>query len=332
MSQIEFFYGEKVHGPKTLHNGASNGKLTCIVTEEWIRKNGWSIACGEKRRFSLKKTIGVSTIERQQFEALFSGSLNIKSLLGVKHEIKRHFGFETRIDEIVEETDEFTFEAPKCGRLNQGVYQLRRTIHFTFKDERPLFERLPLWWKDKSFKDDLIEWVNEIYDLPLIEDPDLRCKCTDQNPKTDGVVNLFFDNFGMAVRFRQKEKVIEFPDINLSVSAKGVENIFHREVSLKRVSIPPHLIFLTNERKERIVGVFKPFVEQPSQGDPIEVAPNDQLLYFLLGGSLGIILGIILAKNLDRKTVSKIQTFYQSTREVHQIGPSIGSIRELSKS
>jgi hypothetical protein len=322
MSKIEFFYSEKVYGPKTLSTGAPKGKLTCKVTEEWIRKNGWSIACGEKRRFSLKKTIGVTTIERQQFETLFSGSLNLKSLLGVKHEIKKHFGFETRIDETVEETDEFTFEAPKCGRLNQGVYQLRRTIHFTFKDERSIFERLFLWWKDKSFNDDLEEWVNEIYDLPLFEDPDQSCKCTDQSPKIDGVLNIMFDNFGMAVRFRREEKVIEFPDINLSIPANRVETIYNREVLLNRVSIPPHLLFLANERKEKLLGVFKLLVEQPTQGEPINEARNNLIFYFLLGSGFGIVMGILLAKKPGNKTSSTTKAPLQRTEEVDSVGPS----------
>jgi gas vesicle protein len=297
MDQMHFFRGERVTGPFPLDINNGRAQLTCSVTEEWISKKAWSISCGEKHRYVLKKRLGVSATERQELEATITGSLKLIGISELKSQIKSKLGLEFRIEESVEEEDEFTFEAPKCGRLDHRVYQLKRVYRFSSRDKRSWIERLPHPWRKNDFTQTIEEWVDDIYGAPIPTDPDPACGCKDSRSEIDGLVTLFLGKISTVVGYKRTEQGLNIPSLNFSANVSGIGELLHSDFVFERNVIPPYLLFLADERATRLKGRFLPYVavlrREAKQTQRAEA--SDSLLYLLVGGGLGAIAGLLFA-------------------------------------
>lgn len=332
MERIDFFNGERVIGPHTVNPGDVKGRLTCTVVEEWVRRKAWSIACGEKRRYVLKKALGVSISQRRELESLVSSSLKLTGISALKAEIKAKLGLEIRIDETIDEEDEFSFEAPKCGRLDYTVYQLRRKYNFIYEDRRSLLQRLPRVWTDNSFSKVAEEWVDEIYGHPLPNDPDPVCRCKNPKPQYDGLVNLLLGKVGLLVGYKHNGEVIEFPALNYSVQARTIDDVLHTEMIFDRKLIPEYLLFLADEQRSRLTGWFSPYVEFRQKRYARQVHGDDSLnvIYFLIGGGIGAIIALLFAPKRGQEVRGDIKQlgerageYYESTRQTATVGQAI---------
>jgi hypothetical protein len=311
MDKINFFIGEREAGSFTLYD--DKGLLTCTVMEEWVRRKAWSIACGEKRRYVLKKVLGMSITNRRELESSISSSLKLAGIAQLKSQIKAKLGLEIRIDETTEEEDEFSFEAPKCGRIDHAVYQLRRVYKFVYQDQRSFLQRLPDLWSDKSFSKVAEEWVDEIYGQPLPTDPDPTCKCKDPQRGYDGLVNLFLGKVGMLVEYQHKAEKLVFPALRYSIPARPIEDIFGTEISFDREVIPKYLLFMANEQRSKLTGRFSPYVKVPAKRQAVQIQQevSSNLLYLLIGSSLGAIFALLFAKKSGRELRSDIRNTTQ---------------------
>ncbi len=308
MNEMHFFLGERVIGPFSLDIDSGKAQLTCTVIEEWIRKKAWSISCGEKHRYVLKKRLGVSTVERQELEATIAGSVKLIGISELKSQIKSKLGLEFRIEENLEEEDEFTFEAPKCGRLDHRVYQLRRLYRFTHRDKRSWMERFPNPWRKNDFTQTIEEWVDDIYGAPIPTDPDPACGCKDSRSEIDGLVTLFLGKISTVVGYKRTEEGLKIPSLNFSANVRGIGQLLHTDFVFERNVIPPYLLFLADERATKLRGRFLPYINvlgrEAKEGRRVEA--SDSLLYLLVGGSLGAIVGLLFAPRSGQQLRSDI--------------------------
>ncbi len=327
MDQMHFFRGERLIGPFSLNLDNGKAEIMCEVIEEWISRKAWSISCGEKHRYVLKKHLGVSAAERQELEATISGSGKLFGISELKSQIKSKLGLEFRIEETIEEEDEFTFEAPKCGRLDHRVYQLRRLYKFTHRDMRSWIERLPHPWRKNDFVQTIEEWVDDVYGAPIPTDPDPACNCKDPRSEIDGLVTLFLGKISTVVGYKETGQTLEIPGIRFSADVSSVGDILNTDFVFERNVIPPYLLFLADERATRLKGRFLPYFSivqrEAKEGRPAEA--SDSLLYLLIGGSIGAIMGLLFAPRSGQQSRSSLASRIRKGKEPsREFAPPLG--------
>jgi len=259
-----------------------------------------------RRKRRLKKTIGISTTEREELESTISGSFGLEGIAGFKSELRGKLSREVTLEEVREEEEEFEFEAPKCGRRIVRVYQLVRIYHFLFRDFR--------WWrlfrKEELFKT-IVEGVDRIYDRSIEIENDPDCGC---HPKAeigiDGLVNVALGKIAMLVGYRQTKDGIELPSLRTIVKGDNLQDILFRTVIVGSEAIPPYLRFLANESSTILNAQFFPEVgletvqemraTESYRAYQKKKAPRSDLLETLVWGSIGVVVGALLANKLSQ--------------------------------
>lgn len=82
MTDFEFFTGDRQVDQFTLPLHGGKAQLTCTVLERWEERTSRSLNCGMRRKRTLKKTIGISAIEREELESTISGFFGLKGIAG----------------------------------------------------------------------------------------------------------------------------------------------------------------------------------------------------------------------------------------------------------
>ncbi|HWT03147.1 MAG TPA: hypothetical protein VN256_23045 [Pyrinomonadaceae bacterium] len=261
MAKLQFFPGERLVENFALRLSNGDVDLRCTVVEKWVEKLARSVSCGRSRKFILKKTLGISLTERKELEAAISSSLG-KGIAELKSEIRSKSGLEISFEETHEEQEEFSIQAPKCGRTTLQVYQLLRLYNFSYRDNRSFLKR---WFSSlRKFPREMEEWLNRIYDMSMTDDTDPDClimypECQGASEGREGLVNLDFENFGLLASYRRGDDGIVLINLNVSVPAKNIEELMYSEVTFERRMIPPHLLFLSGEHKDKLSARVLPY-------------------------------------------------------------------------
>lgn len=314
---IDFFVGERVYGPY-LMSDRPQGKLTCTLIEEWKERKAWSIACGDKHTYVLRKKIGISETDRRELETTISSSLKLKSILEVRTEVKDKIGYEIRIEESIEEDDSFEFFAKECERKDYVVYQFRRIYNFSFLDKRSLIRRIINVSRNKSFDKNICEWIDKVYARPFRIDPHPDCKCNIRKNKYDGFINFISKKIGLQVAYLQDKDQVFIPSLEYTISAKEVENLFFKKIFLNRKVLPKYLLFMAEENSAILEGIFTPYIDVPQREyDKVNYSVPDNFIYFLYGLGIGTGLGIMFARkpgvelrnNIQRTVLMTIKNF-----------------------
>lgn len=354
LDNLDFFSGERVYRVvRNLHRGKA--QLKWSVIERWEERLGRSLNCGMERTYTLKKLLGVSLIEREDFESTIATSIGTKWILEAKSEVKSKLGRELRLEETQEEEEEFHFQAPKCGRVTLRVYQFMRLHEISYKDNR-------FWlWRNDNFSKTITEWVNYLYDNSVVIDIDPACNCKDGlDNEIEGLARLSVGDIAMLVAYKHSEGGLEFPGLNVIFPDKRIEEMFFRPFTFDAAIIPSHLRFLAGEHSSILTGHFQPYGGDlsPSKGaadfqaqqtprnayrkreiqrTPDRANDSQNVLYLLFGGIVGAIGGLLLApksglelrgdladatrKGIDRSRETAQQLgerageYYESTRE-----------------
>lgn len=265
MNKLEFYPGKRRVDYFVLDIHGVKAQLKCVVEEFWKEQFSRSLSCGRSRKYTLTKTSGVTVTEREELEATISSSLGLEGIAELKSEVKSKVGLELQLEESVETEEEFTFQAPKCARTTFQIYQLLRQYNFSYRDNRSWLFR----WLDssKDFDKATVEWVNRMYDLstPPEHDPDCanynpECRReTERSQKSEGLLNLVFEKFGILTGYRLDEHGVVLSNLNVSVPANGVNELIYASVTFDRQMLPPYLLFLTGERANKLTAQVYPY-------------------------------------------------------------------------
>jgi hypothetical protein len=339
MSNLEFYQGSrevdrfnlKIYGNKTI--------LSCRIEELWEERLSRSISCGRSRTFTFKKTLGVTLTEREELEATISSSLGLDGISELKSEIKSKIGRELQLEESQETQEEFSFQAPKCGRTTFQVYQIRRLHHFSYQDRRPWIKRW--WYSSKDFNLTTTERINRIYDLSTTIDRDPECfafypECkgaADKDKKPEGFINLIFETFGLLAGYRHDERGIVLTDQNVSVPVKNINELLYSNITFDSKMLPPYLLFLADVRTAKLTAQVFPYRGElakiqrgkirdrgifQKRGQTREAIPVD-LTSILIGGAIGAALTLLLStksgQELGKNIIGAARQFFTSPRK-----------------
>lgn len=319
MTDFEFFTGDRQVDQFTLPLHGGKAQLTCTVLERWEERTSRSLNCGMRRKRTLKKTIGISAIEREELESTISGFFGLKGIAGFKSEIRGKLSREVSLEETHEEEEEFEFEAPKCGRRIVRIYQLVRIYQFYFKDFRSwLFRRGDL------FKT-IVEAVDRVYDRSIEIENDPDCGC---HPKAtvgfDGLVNVALGKIAMLVGYKQEKNGIELPSLRILINADSIDEVWFRRIRLSAEAIPSYLLFLANESSPVLNGELVPLssVEavqeiQSSEFHKGKYRKRDKGLAFfdsLLWGSIGAVAAALLFNKIMQREEEKTRELDEAVR------------------
>lgn len=227
-----------------------DGTLYCEITERWHEVMAKTIKCGTKYKRKLTCRLGVSRTEREDLEAVAKGQLGMKAIGSLEAAITGKTGVTTTLEHVAEFEEEFEFVAPECGAREIRIQQLQRLYEFQFEDRR-VFRRSK--WS-KSYE----VWIDRVHDSSRVtkHDPECGCKGTpDKEPDGSFIIDLGKISFRLG--FDQRGDHLYLPDIKARVPrrALGRDNV---QVRLKPEMLPPHLLFLVQQRAESVVSRFVP--------------------------------------------------------------------------
>jgi hypothetical protein len=283
MYDFEFFTGDRKVDQFTLSLHKGKAQVSCTVLERWEERTSRSLNCGMRRKRTLKKSIGVSAVEREELESTISGSFGLEGIAGFKSELRGKLSREITFEESREEEEEFEFAAPKCGRLIVRVYQLVRIYQLSFKDFRSWLFR-----KGDLFKT-IVESVDRIYDRSIEIENDPDCGCN-RKPELgfDGLVNLDLGKIAMLVGYQHKNNGIALPTLGVTLQASNIKEILFHSITLSSEAIPSHLLFLADESSSVLTGEFLPVSVRSAVRKSRKRSRLDKLGLYLLGAGIGV--------------------------------------------
>jgi len=315
MNPIEFFFDERQIDSFSLdlHDGKTT--LTCTVIERWDELLGRVYRCGNGETQKIVRHRGISVEERQNLEATIKSSLGLTGIAELKSAIKGEVARKIEFEESQDLTREFTFAAPKCGRLELLWYQLKRLYRFQCSDRRR--------WHTGSWTRTFTEWVDLIYDATQRFPYDPNCNCEPKSaPKNDGSVTILLgDKIAMRTGYRRDGATLTLPELNVSFGEKNLNDILFGTFSVPRDAVPPHLLFLASETAETLTARIV-----PSMGDrvaecfreqsPLHEPTTDrqpgityvELALFLAGASIGTALAFLFSSKSGEGTREYLAT------------------------
>jgi hypothetical protein len=120
---------------------------------------------------SLTQRRGVSLTEHEELEATVKSSLGVPRLAELGSKIKSSAGQEIHLEHGTEEMQEFTFEAPECGRLGKKLFQKVRKYSLSYDDDR--------FFHQANWSKTVYEWLSGIHEESrgIENDPVFICGC-----------------------------------------------------------------------------------------------------------------------------------------------------------
>lgn len=339
MDRFEFFIGDRTADSFDIDLHDGRAKLSCTIVERWEELFSRSLTCGAKNTRTVTQRFGISSTEHEDLEATIKGSLGLKGIAELKSEVKGKAGRELNLEESREVREKFEFEAPKCGQLNLQVYQLKRIYKLVYQDSR--------FWHAGSWTKAVTEYTNRISDVSNKINNDPACGC-EPKPESgsDGLLNLVVSNhFGMLVGYKHRDNSIDFPSLRLSIPSDKMAEVLFADHVFRREVFPPYLLFLAGENGHNLIGRFVPHVEKqfverfseiPTRQGEMERSweimalerqrrirePHRALtgfLYFLIGGGIGALSGILLAPKSRNMEVEEARKYAQrKARELRE--------------
>jgi hypothetical protein len=236
---MQFFPG--IRKSKTFSIPLYEGKaeLACTISEYWKQVMTRTLKCGATYTRTLRRILGVTSVEKDDLQSLISGSLGIKGIASLKSEIKTKSGLELRLDYTEEVEDHYSFNAPRCGQRNIILYQFQRLLQLSYRDTRRF--RKDCWTIIVTC------WVDRIHDGSEVIDyiPECGCPRKRENGK-DGELLIRLGKISMIVGYFEKEGYIHVPDLDLKIRGDK-HSLPELRVELKREAIPSYLLFLAKE-------------------------------------------------------------------------------------
>lgn len=238
-----------------VHNGKA--RLDCTIKEDWVEVFKVPLRCGNKFRRLIRRRTGISRTDRDEFESTVATSLGMKGIAELESRLRSGTSQEFRFEESCEEEDEFTFQAPKCGRLIVMIYQLRREYTFHYRDDRLL--RRADWTKT------LEERRNRISDQSRQIENDPDCGCS-QSPSigSDGDIVLDSASFNMLLEYKKENGRIVFPRLKMYFETNRLQELTTGEFDIQREAFPQYLLFVSGEAQSSVRVKFSlPYIEEP---------------------------------------------------------------------
>jgi hypothetical protein len=240
MKFIHLNHSIERHWVERYHNNKAS--LHCAVEESWQDILLRPLLCGDKYKHTFRRRTGVNVSDRIELEALIKGSVGLKGIAELASSIKSSSSQEISLQEMQEAEEEYTFEAPKCGRYTVALYQLKRTHQFFYEDHRFLHKEV--WSKTVT------EWTNQIYNASTRIEYDPSCGCKEQSPTEhpDGFVILDLGKIIWLVEYRNKDYGFYIPRLGFSVQG-NIDHLKYGQtvIPVDRNLIPPYLLFLADE-------------------------------------------------------------------------------------
>jgi hypothetical protein len=293
---LEFFTGERIRDEFELPLHRGKALLRCTVFEKWEDHIVGTLKCGARRREKLKKTVGVKVAQRASLESTVTAAFGFESIAEFKSQIKSKLDRELRLEEGIEEEQEFVFEAPKCGRRTLHVYQYTLIYRLYYQDRR-------LWpWRKPSYTESIQEWLKPIWDdsKSVQQDPDCNCGQKPERPM-DGLVRLSAQSFGMLLAYRRRGGLIELPGLGLAFPARRIRDLYDVPLTLPRKSVPAHLLFLAGDDAPEIVARLV-----PAEAEERRRSVNSRAL---LGAGIGLMVaGMLLSRKLEQSRAPSEQS------------------------
>ena len=171
MEDVDFFEGQRFLTRMVFLLNKSKTTITCTPWEEWkqIDPCPFTLRCGNKREEKLTRRYGIEHTQRDSFETTVGASLGTKGVAALESSLKSTLGHEIKLQVGTEQTQTFTFEAPKCGYKVVRLYQHVRAIHIKYDDTR--------FWHRSAVELTLFQWLPSIYDATQEEPYDPSCNC-----------------------------------------------------------------------------------------------------------------------------------------------------------
>jgi hypothetical protein len=241
----EFFLGERAIDQFTVPFYGGKATLSCDVVERWESILSLSISCGTVMKRSLTQRCGVSLTEHEDLEAAVKSSIGVPHLAELGSKIKSSAGRELHLERSREETQEFKFEAPKCGRLVKNLFQKVRRYSLTYNDDRFLHHAN---WSKPVF-----EWLADIHEESRGIENDPSCGCSTE-PKLgfDGLLDVTAGSrisLSVPYVFSRDKKSLTIPELELTIKRpKGDKT----SQMLSARSLPAHLRFVADENSNRL--------------------------------------------------------------------------------
>lgn len=235
-NDIPFFLGERFVASYSipLHGGKAN--LAVAVRERWTEVFVRVIRCGASFKRSLKRHVGVEQSSREDLNSLVKGSLGIQGLAGLSSQIESKTSQQIRLEWSEETTEEYTFTAPKCGRLTVALYQFQRLLDFHFTDTH--------WFHDAQWHKTVECWIDRVHDDSTRIVGDSACGCQPRPvEKTTRPILLTVNNLTLVTGAEERNAETLLPEVGLTLSQylSPAEKV---SVRLLRHMLPEHSCFL----------------------------------------------------------------------------------------
>ena len=231
---IPFFLGERLVGSYSipLHGGKAN--LAVAVRERWAEVFVRVIRCGASFKRSLKRRVGVEQSSREDLNSLVKGSLGIQGLAGLSSQIESKTSQQIRLEWSEESTEEYTFTAPKCGRLTVALYQFQRVLDLHFRDTH--------WFHDAQWSKTVECWMDRVHDDSSRILGDSACGCQPRPvEKMTRPILLTVNNLTLVTGTEERNAETLLPEVGLTLSQYPTEKV---SVRLLRHMLPEHSCFL----------------------------------------------------------------------------------------
>lgn len=198
-----YFSGRKLLKDFSTLSPNQRSRIDWRISEEWRDiDEGTASRCGVEGTCTVEVASGISEKTMSTLKEVAGGTLGLKDVLSLKHDIELSIGRVVNWQVSRRSTKTFRIQPPKCGRSALTVYQLYRIYEltcarkkwFTFDDEK--------WVKLSTRTFD--ERTNNHDAIPDTVESDPICNCPDSPPLPtfDGMMQLNFGAIGMRAPYR----------------------------------------------------------------------------------------------------------------------------------
>ncbi|HEU0012694.1 MAG TPA: hypothetical protein VFQ45_03385 [Longimicrobium sp.] len=234
----------------------NKGLLKCNAFERWEDiDNGLTVRCGSKGTLQLDLEVGLTERHYATLTGSVSSSIGVEGIAGLSSKVEETIGSEVQWTMASKTTHTVAFEAPKCGRNSQLVYQYIREYELSYYRSR--------WLRSPEIWDRVLKEMTNTYDvLPDIDDVDDLCEC-DNPPQVvpyDGRLSVDLGRVSARVPFRHVGDGIEISFFGSTLLATGVGRA-EFSGTFRRDTLPEILLILGGFSEEEVQATFTPYKE-----------------------------------------------------------------------
>jgi|GEM_PF-3687859 len=273
----DYFTGRRSAGNFVLNLVDGKVQLECTIWQMWQPIVHSVIMCGRKQSFTITRRVGVTQAEKQSIEGAIEGSVGIAAVTSMKSSVKGILQHDIAWETETSSSQNFEFEAPKCGHLTALIVQLVRSYDFHYHDKRFLHR--------DSWSTNITEHTIYIYDGSKRVEWDERCQCRTPDPGDyDGLLKMVVGSVSALVPYRKRSADhfdLQIGDRNVPLKIDPSKGF---QASVRAEWLPQYLPFLLGKRAESYPTVFVPYEEMPIEvtvgivarmaGEPVTAEPE----------------------------------------------------------